>query len=503
MLTPIKKNSPNQCARSNWDGKNWVPDIFVYHIADGFESGLDWMCNPVAQISSHFFITKTGKVYQLVPLNMAAWTQGLVNPPSHPNYSDSKHSIIKSRAVNPNAYCLSIEYEGFYNDYYSNGVLKAKGCKGKITDEQVKATIELMPYVQSEMKRLYGTQLKLDRVHHIGHCEINPTGRPCCPGELFPYNEIISGYNGDDYESKDNDAVNESTNTKYADDFFLKTLSGARMSNPYNKGTHTGIDYALSVGTKVFSPVDGTVTKVDNTVIVNTYGKDSYGIYVVVQSSDKYYHFFAHLSKVAPGLKVGDKIKCNDLIGLSGNTGNSSGPHLHYEIRAEAQYLTDINPNGYDYSKVNKEQSVPNNNSDAVELVLKNQPLFASSTAKTATRNVNGTMYRYDDGIYNGRIRVTQKREYVKKEPAGTYVTGYIELGEKPEPKSGDKVTLSNTAVYGSSMTNVVSKRISGTYYLYDGKLYSGRYRICPSLANVGKNPASQNVTGYVRKEDI
>lgn len=55
---------------------------------------------------------------------------------------------------------------------------------------------ELTQHIVSEVKRIYGTTISIDREHMTGHCEINSVTRPHCPGELFPYDKLISMVNG-------------------------------------------------------------------------------------------------------------------------------------------------------------------------------------------------------------------------------------------------------------------------------------------------------------------
>ncbi len=103
----------------------------------------------------------------------------------------------------------------------------------------------------------------------------------------------------------------------------------------YNDGNHKGMDFATPIGTKVQSTVAGEV------VVAQTL-KDSYGKYVVIKDASDNYHYFAHLDGY--NVKVGDRVGKGTLIGYSGNTGNSSGPHLHYEVRRGNNYAAQINP---------------------------------------------------------------------------------------------------------------------------------------------------------------
>jgi len=185
--------SPNISKRIDTNGKTWQPDVFVFHIAEGWYDGtIAWEMNKASGISSTFIIAKDGRIAQMVPLNMAPHTQGL-NLRSTPMPTQSKKSIVRERKINPNPYCISVEFEGFYDDFYDKGKLKEKGCKGAITDAQVEAAVQVICYCQAELPKFGYKPLILDREHFIGHCEISPFTRPHCPGGLFPYNRILEG----------------------------------------------------------------------------------------------------------------------------------------------------------------------------------------------------------------------------------------------------------------------------------------------------------------------
>lgn len=86
---------------------------------------------------------------------------------------------------------------------------------------------------------------------------------------------------------------------------------------------HTGLDIYSKIGTQVYSTSVGYICETG-------YKADGYGKYVVIQSGE-YKMFYCHLSKVTVNLN--DKVYINDVVGYTGNTGASTGPHLHYEIR--------------------------------------------------------------------------------------------------------------------------------------------------------------------------
>jgi murein DD-endopeptidase MepM/ murein hydrolase activator NlpD len=102
------------------------------------------------------------------------------------------------------------------------------------------------------------------------------------------------------------------------------------------KELHRGVDFKAPLNTPVFATADGMVE----------YGgfheKSGYGNLIILTHSFGFKTYYCHLNKVL--VKYGTFIKKGDLIGYSGNTGLSSGPHLHYEIRYFTQAL---NPNQF------------------------------------------------------------------------------------------------------------------------------------------------------------
>ena len=103
----------------------------------------------------------------------------------------------------------------------------------------------------------------------------------------------------------------------------------------WSKGYHTGVDYAVPVGTDVLAVADG--------VIENANWGRSYGTQLV-QKLDGGWFIYAHLSSTL--VKPGDKVKEGQVIAKSGNTGNSTGPHLHAELRSKSHWSsgTDLDP---------------------------------------------------------------------------------------------------------------------------------------------------------------
>ncbi|MFB8348464.1 LysM peptidoglycan-binding domain-containing M23 family metallopeptidase [Streptomyces niveus] len=102
-------------------------------------------------------------------------------------------------------------------------------------------------------------------------------------------------------------------------------------------GYHTGVDFAAASGTTVKAVGPGTV--------VSAGWSGSYGNEVVIKHDDGQYSQYAHLSSLA--VSAGQTVAGGDQIGLSGSTGNSTGPHLHFEIRTGPSYGSDVDPLAY------------------------------------------------------------------------------------------------------------------------------------------------------------
>ena len=100
-------------------------------------------------------------------------------------------------------------------------------------------------------------------------------------------------------------------------------------------GYHTGVDRVCSTDKTIVAIADGVVQR------VNDCGA-SYGYHVVYRTVDGIVVLCAHLAQ-KPTVKVGDKVTCGQKLGLMGNTGNSTGPHLHIELQRAAWWQYNAN----------------------------------------------------------------------------------------------------------------------------------------------------------------
>jgi LysM repeat protein len=115
-----------------------------------------------------------------------------------------------------------------------------------------------------------------------------------------------------------------SSGLKSYNGYYLKPVAGARKT----QGVHgnNAIDLAAPVGTSIMAAADGEV------LIARSGGwNGGYGNYIVIRHSNGTQTLYAHTSKI--NVSSGDKVSQGDIIGAVGNSGKSTGPHLHFEIR--------------------------------------------------------------------------------------------------------------------------------------------------------------------------
>ncbi|MCX5353834.1 peptidoglycan DD-metalloendopeptidase family protein [Streptomyces mirabilis] len=105
----------------------------------------------------------------------------------------------------------------------------------------------------------------------------------------------------------------------------------------WSSGYHTGVDFVVPTGTTVKAVAAGTV--------VSAGWGGAYGNQVVIQHADGRYSQYAHLSALS--VSAGQTVTESQQIGLSGATGNVTGPHLHFEIRTTPNYGSDVDPVAY------------------------------------------------------------------------------------------------------------------------------------------------------------
>ena len=99
----------------------------------------------------------------------------------------------------------------------------------------------------------------------------------------------------------------------------------------YKSKIHNGIDFGVPLGTPVYASYDGKVVAVDNNDKgISRFQKYQYGKHIVIEHQNSLATLYAHLSRQV--VTKGQEVKKGELIGYSGNTGYSTGPHLHFTV---------------------------------------------------------------------------------------------------------------------------------------------------------------------------
>ena len=165
-------------------------------------------------------------------------------------------------------------------------------------------------------------------------------------------------------------------NCPYYGKFKVTSIQGERTLNG-KKEYHDGLDMVGVDSKKIHSTINGTVEKAGWENFGNK--KQGFGLYVRIKadnSSDKYY--FGHLSKIS--VTKGQKVKIGDVLGIEGNTGNSTGSHCHYCIR--------VNGSKQNVKNVSKISGIPNkigNYENKIEEKSQTEPTV-KKTARAATQ---------------------------------------------------------------------------------------------------------------------
>lgn len=128
-------------------------------------------------------------------------------------------------------------------------------------------------------------------------------------------------------------------------------INGAKISSGFGLRSHPvlgyskmhkGLDYRAAAGTPILAAGDGVVELVKNQA-------RGYGKHIQIKHNGTYSTLYAHMSKFAPGIKPGIKVTQGQVIGNVGNTGMTTGAHLHYEVVEKGQK---VNPTKVSFPKI-------------------------------------------------------------------------------------------------------------------------------------------------------
>jgi murein DD-endopeptidase MepM/ murein hydrolase activator NlpD len=216
--------------------------------------------------------------------------------------------------------------------------------EGKITESLYKTAVDLnvQPNIIIEFARIYGFQVDFQRdIRKNDNFQIMYEVFQDDNGKVFETGNIIfadlklSGTNNSLYYfDKKGSEGHYDQNGKSVEKALMKTpINGARLSSAfgmrkhpidgYNK-MHRGTDFAAPMGTPIMASGSGVITR------ARWCGGG--GNCVKIKHNSTYETIYAHMKNFAQGIKEGSRVKQGQIIGYVGSTGNSTGPHLHYEV---------------------------------------------------------------------------------------------------------------------------------------------------------------------------
>lgn len=202
-------------------------------------------------------------------------------------------------------------------------------------DVRIGATRQISYY--DSLARMTNTQLAADMQHKLDILEKELYVQTCS------YDEILELAKNQELKMENIPAIQPVLNKD------LKHMAsgfGWRVDPVYNiRRFHEGMDFSAPVGTDIFATGNGTV--------VYSGWRQGYGETVVIDHGFNYATLYAHCSKRF--VRVGQKVKRGEVIALVGNTGKSTGPHVHYEVHYNDRpvdprnfYFYDLSPEDYD-----------------------------------------------------------------------------------------------------------------------------------------------------------
>ena len=224
------------------------------------------------------------------------------------NYSNVENSLklLKEKIKNIDSEILKIEEkDGAIRSYAGMPAIdkdiRKLGIGGSILEPSVFSD-NLLPIINEDLSIIEMNLEKLTR--QVGL-------------EMDSYNSI--------YEKVKEDVsrIAKIPSIKPVDGGYLNSSFGYRIDPIDNvRRFHQGQDITIPVGTPIYAPADGVVKR--------SYYVGGFGNHIKIDHGSGYTTVFAHLSKLK--VKYGEEVKRGDIIGLTGNTGRSTAPHLHYEI---------------------------------------------------------------------------------------------------------------------------------------------------------------------------
>jgi murein DD-endopeptidase MepM/ murein hydrolase activator NlpD len=169
-----------------------------------------------------------------------------------------------------------------------------------------------------------------------------PDGEPAKTGNILAATMTLGGKDMTLYrfETPNGPEYFDVTGSSAKSMLMMTPVDGARISSGFGRRRHPilgygrmhqGIDFAVPSGTPIMAAGDGTVALAGRS--------GGYGNLLVLNHSNGYSTAYGHLSRFAAGIRPGVRVKQGQAVAFSGNTGLSTGPHLHYEIRINGRQV--------------------------------------------------------------------------------------------------------------------------------------------------------------------
>ncbi|MCQ2915053.1 MAG: peptidoglycan DD-metalloendopeptidase family protein [Alphaproteobacteria bacterium] len=154
------------------------------------------------------------------------------------------------------------------------------------------------------------------------------------------------------------------------------------------KLAHNGIDYGAPEGTPIRAPGNGTITEVGK--------RGGYGKFIGIRHNSEFATGYGHLSKFAKGIVPGKKVKAGEIIGYVGNTGRSTGPHLHWEVikngrkinPATQQITAQKRLSGNELSRFIQQRDILRQQLEQGDEYFASKPLEAKTAKESSSKNL-------------------------------------------------------------------------------------------------------------------
>ena len=221
-------------------------------------------------------------------------------------------------------------------DALENQKKELEGYKQNLSDQK-----KVAEYNSTETNKLLSTT-KNKQAEYEKQLAIKKAQKEAFEAELFNYESALQiAIDPNSIPSERRGVLKWPLDNVFITQYFGKTSSSRRL---YVSGTHNGIDFRAITGTAVRAALSGTIQATGNTDYANSNtgsiqyqnttarGCESYGKWILIRHANGLSTLYAHLSVIS--VNPGDTVVTGDRIGYSGNTGYSTGPHLHLTVFA-------------------------------------------------------------------------------------------------------------------------------------------------------------------------